>query len=139
MFASKLAPTERVPAIRLSTRISPRFRDEPKISYEVPTTALSLLVVPATSLLGMLPLATPRLRLNHFVSSTLAIVIGLTAMQDLGVAAMRSEATIYYEPAHFLLSVAIALGSSLATVPLFTFFRRHDAASTLLKLPAGSA
>lgn len=110
-----------------------------KINYDVPTTALPLLVILAASLLGMLPLATPRLRFHHYASSTLAIVLGLAAMHDLGVAAMRSEATIYYEPTHFLLSVAIALGSSLATVPLFTFFRRHDAARTLLKLPAGSA
>nr|WP_285899556.1 transposase family protein [Pseudomonas boanensis] len=39
MFARKLAPTERVPAIRRSTRLSPRFRDDPFLLGAVLTQA----------------------------------------------------------------------------------------------------
>ncbi|MBB2495799.1 putative bifunctional diguanylate cyclase/phosphodiesterase [Aquipseudomonas ullengensis] len=107
------------------------------IRYDLPTTIISFLVVLTAALLAMKPLGHPKPSLRQCLQAALCIGLGIALMHYIGMAAIRSVATLYYQPALFALSVAIAFFASLAALQLALFFRdHHDLLHELLKLLA---
>ncbi|WP_044871554.1 bifunctional diguanylate cyclase/phosphodiesterase [Pseudomonas sp. LFM046] len=109
------------------------------INYDIPTTAVSLMVVVAASLVGMYTLGRQNLEPVHYLSAALAIGLGITAMHYCGMAAIRSVATQYYHPGMVAVSMAVAIAASLAALLLSAYFRENGESQHLLKIPASLA
>lgn len=106
------------------------------IAYDLPTTALSLVIVVAASLVAMYTFGRPSVEPRHYLTAALAIGLGIAAMHYCGMAAIRSVATQYYHPAVVAVSVCIAIAASLAALLLSAFFRDRSEGHQLLKIPA---
>jgi diguanylate cyclase (GGDEF)-like protein len=109
------------------------------IAYDIPTTALSLVIVIAASLVAMYTFGRPSVEPRHYLASALAIGLGIAAMHYCGMAAIRSVATQYYHPAVVAVSVCVAIAASLAALLLSAFFRERSEGHQLLKIPASLA
>ncbi len=120
------------------------FQAPVAISYDLPTTLFSLAAVIAAALLAMRAFSHPQPSLRQRLLAALCIGLGIALMHYSGMAAMRSQAQIYYRPGLFSLSLAIALASSFAALQLALFFRGrsgplHLALRLLASLAMGSA
>jgi diguanylate cyclase (GGDEF)-like protein len=89
-----------------------------KTHYDLPMTLLSLLIAVIASWLAMKTLSHPRLQLWRYLLASVWIGLGISTMHYVGMAAMRSQATAYYQPDLFGLSVAIAISASLVALLL---------------------
>ncbi|HSX70907.1 MAG TPA: diguanylate cyclase, partial [Pseudomonas sp.] len=113
------------------------FQAPVAIRYDLPTTVASLLAVILAALLAMPGLAESNPSLRQRLLSALCIGLGIALMHYSGMAAMRSEAQIYYRPGLFALSVVIAIVASLAALQLSLFFRgREGLLHQLLRIAA---
>ncbi len=86
--------------------------------YDLPMTLLSLLIAVIASWLAMKTLSHPQLQLWRYLLASIWIGLGICAMHYVGMAAMRSPATAYYQPDLFGLSIAIAISASLVALLL---------------------
>ncbi|AJO76989.1 MULTISPECIES: putative bifunctional diguanylate cyclase/phosphodiesterase [Pseudomonas] len=86
--------------------------------YDLPMTLVSLLSAVIASWLAMNTLSHPRLQLWRYLAASIWIGLGIGAMHYVGMAAMRSQATAYYQPDLFGLSIAIAISASLVALLL---------------------
>ncbi|HSC84028.1 MAG TPA: bifunctional diguanylate cyclase/phosphodiesterase, partial [Pseudomonas sp.] len=114
------------------------------IRYDLPTTLVSLLLVILASLLAMHPLGQPKPSLRQCLQAALCIGAGISLMHYIGMAAIRSDATLYYRPGLFVLSLVIAFTASLAALQLALFFRNrngvlHETLKLLASLIMGGA
>ena len=101
------------------------FRLPVPLGYDIPITALSWLLALAASWLALLLVSQPRLPASRLAAGALVMGLGINAMHYTGMAAMRMQPGIIYEPWLFAASVAIAVGASGAA--LWIAFRlRHD-------------
>ncbi|MBC9249805.1 diguanylate phosphodiesterase [Pseudomonas alcaligenes] len=113
------------------------FQTPIAIRYDLPTTLVSLLLVLLASALAMQPLGHSKPNLRQCLQAALCIGLGISLMHYIGMAAIRSQATLYYQPALFVLSLVIAFSASLAALQLALFFRdRSGAVHEVLKLLA---
>src|SRR5471032_271422 len=94
------------------------FQAPLEIHYELPVTIASLLIALIAGLVTMRALAQPTLNVRQYLVAAAAIGFGISAMHYVGMSAVRSAATQYYEPRLFALSIAVAMGSSLAALIL---------------------
>jgi NO-binding membrane sensor protein with MHYT domain len=86
------------------------------IAYNVPLTALSLVVAVAVSALGIsIVCADPRSNVRLVGSGTVT-GLGIAAMHYLGMAAMRTGSKMTYDRARVVLSVGLAIGAALAAL-----------------------
>ncbi len=99
------------------------FQAPIEIHYEMPVTLLSLLIALLASWLAMHTLSDPDLNLWQYVQAAVCIGLGIAAMHYVGMAAMRSNAQAYYQPGLFALSIAIAIGASLAALLISSHLR----------------
>ncbi|OLF55500.1 putative bifunctional diguanylate cyclase/phosphodiesterase [Pseudomonas chlororaphis] len=86
--------------------------------YDLPTTLLSLLFAAVASWLAMNTLSQPKLPLWRYLLASVWIGLGICTMHYVGMAALRSQATAYYQPDLFGLSIAIAISASLVALLL---------------------
>ncbi|MFP0196099.1 putative bifunctional diguanylate cyclase/phosphodiesterase [Pseudomonas sp. PHC1] len=86
------------------------------IQYDLPVTLFSLLIALLASWLAMHTLSTPQPSLLQYVKTAIVIGLGIAGMHYVGMAAMESAATPYYEPTLFLSSIVIAIGASFAAL-----------------------
>jgi diguanylate cyclase len=113
------------------------FQAPVAVRYDPPTTVLSLLVVLLAALLAMPGLAESSPSLRQRLQAALCIGLGIALMHYSGMAAIRSEAQLYYHPGLFALSVLIAIVASLAALQLSLFFRgREGLLHQLLRIAA---
>ncbi|TBU94804.1 diguanylate phosphodiesterase [Stutzerimonas kirkiae] len=96
------------------------------ISYDLPTTLLSLLVAFAAALLALHCMGRNGNSPLHRLSAALLIGLGIAAMHYSGMAAMRSEAVVYYSVDLFILSILVAVAASLAALLLAEFISHGD-------------
>ena len=99
------------------------FQAPIKIHYELPITLFSLLIAFIASLLAMNTLSHKHLSLWQYLKASVWMGLGIAAMHYVGMAAMRSNATAYYQPTLFGLSIAIAIGASLTALLLSRYLR----------------
>ncbi|WP_097302226.1 putative bifunctional diguanylate cyclase/phosphodiesterase [Pseudomonas chlororaphis] len=86
--------------------------------YDLPMTLLSLLIAVIASWLAMKTLSHAQLQLWRYLLASIWIGLGICTMHYVGMAAMRSQATAYYQPDLFGLSIAIAISASLVALLL---------------------
>jgi len=99
------------------------FQAPVDLHYHLPTTLFSLLIALCTSLLAMHTLSLPVLSLRQSLKASVWIGLGIATMHYVGMAALRSNATAYYQPVLFTLSIIIAIGASLAALLLSNYLR----------------
>ncbi|MCK9716665.1 bifunctional diguanylate cyclase/phosphodiesterase [Pseudomonas syringae pv. syringae] len=101
------------------------FQAPLKITYDLSITLISLLIVLVTALVAMRALTIPELTLRRCLTSAVVMGIGISVMHYLGMSAMRSTATQYYEPRMFALSILVAVLSSIALLTLSRHLRQY--------------
>ncbi|MBP1128227.1 MULTISPECIES: bifunctional diguanylate cyclase/phosphodiesterase [Pseudomonas] len=93
------------------------------IHYELITTFVSLLIALVASLFAMKTLSHATLRFDQYLLASLWMGMGIALMHYVGMAAMRSQAQVYFGAGLFMASVAIAIGASLAALLLSSYLR----------------
>jgi diguanylate cyclase (GGDEF)-like protein len=88
------------------------------IHYQLPVTLLSLIIALCASGLAMTTLSRPDLSFRQCLESSAGIGLGIAAMHYVGMSAMRSGATAYYDPDLFIVSIMIAMAAALAALLL---------------------
>lgn len=113
------------------------FQAPVEIHYQLPITLLSLLIALLASWLAMYTLSRPRLSVWQYLQASICIGLGIATMHYVGMAAMHSNATTYYQPTLFALSIVIAIGASFAALLLSSHLRDGSGlAHQLFKLSA---
>ncbi|GGM00322.1 putative bifunctional diguanylate cyclase/phosphodiesterase [Pseudomonas asuensis] len=110
------------------------------VSYDHRLTALSLVIAIMASLLAMIMIGRPALTARQYIGAAICIGLGVTAMHYIGMAAMQSAATAYYDPWLFTLSILVSMLASLGSMMLIMKLRKPDAPAPLkLKIAASLA
>ncbi len=108
------------------------------VAYDLPITALSLIVAIMVSAIALFILRKPQLQLKNVLCGALLMGVGISVMHYMGMIAMQMSPRIEYDPALFMASVAIAVAASLAALWLASTLRRtHSRFAIAAKL--GSA
>ncbi len=114
------------------------FRLPMQMSYSVPVTLLSLLIVVVVSAFALHTVSRESLGLQRLLGGGVIMGIGIAAMHYTGMAAMRMGAPIRYHPGLFALSIVIAIVASWAA--LWIAFRlRGDTLPSAIWRKCGSA
>jgi NO-binding membrane sensor protein with MHYT domain/CheY-like chemotaxis protein/two-component sensor histidine kinase len=101
------------------------FRLPIPIAYDLPLTLFSLLLPIAASGLALWQVSRAELGLKRLGVSAVLMGLGINAMHYTGMAAMRMEPGIVYDPWLFALSVAIAIGASCLALWIAFRLRRN--------------
>ncbi|PNV97004.1 diguanylate phosphodiesterase [Pseudomonas protegens] len=94
-----------------------------QIHYDLPLTLLSLLIALVAAWLAMNTLSHAHMPLWRYGVASIWIGLGIAAMHYVGMAAMRSSASLYYDPLLMALSVLVAIACSLAALLLSRHLR----------------
>src|SRR5215210_5184043 len=97
------------------------FQMEMPVAYSVPQTLLSIGIAIAASGLALFVVSRGLVGIAPLLIAGPIMGIGIASMHYTGMAAMRMQATISYDPALVALSVLIAIVASIAA--LYLFFR----------------
>jgi len=92
------------------------FQTPIDIQYDLAITLFSLVIAVLASWLAMHTLSEPQPSLLQYFKTAIVIGLGIAGMHYVGMAAMQSAATAYYEPTLFGLSILIAIGASFAAL-----------------------
>ncbi|MEJ6817013.1 putative bifunctional diguanylate cyclase/phosphodiesterase [Pseudomonas sp. LF-5] len=99
------------------------FQAPIEIHYDLPITLFSLLIALLASWLAMYTLSEAQTSLVRYLKTAILIGLGMAGMHYVGMAAMKSNATAYYQPTLFVLSIAIAIGASFAALWVAGYLR----------------
>ncbi|WP_421140583.1 putative bifunctional diguanylate cyclase/phosphodiesterase [Pseudomonas sp. NFX15] len=99
------------------------FQAPVDLHYQLPVTLLSLSIALLAAWLAMHTLSLPHLNVQRCLMASVGIGLGIATMHYVGMAAMHSNASIYYHPGLFALSIAIAIGAALAALLLAWYLR----------------
>ena len=102
------------------------FRMDMPVSYDLPEVLYSVLFAIAGAMLALALTFVGRLSWWRLLLGALFMGAGVVAMHYTGMASMRMDAEVSYDPLLYGLSVAIAIGASLAA--LWLTFRFRDRA-----------
>ena len=106
------------------------------LGYDVPITLLSLVIAIAVSAFALWQVSAAVLTRRRLVLAAILMGVGIAAMHYTGMAAMRMQPGIQYDPALFALSVAIAIAASGAALWIFFQLRRNRAHLILYRIAA---
>ena len=101
------------------------FRLPIELGYDLPITFLSLLIAMLSSGFALWMVSQPQLPYSRLAVGALIMGAGIAAMHYTGMAAMRMEPGIVYDPALFTASLFIAVGASAAALLIAFRLRRH--------------
>ncbi|MFP5340622.1 MAG: EAL domain-containing protein, partial [Gammaproteobacteria bacterium] len=97
------------------------------MSYDIPVTLASLLIAIVVSGFALHTASHSALGLRRLLVAGVLMGLGIASMHYVGMAAMDMQPPIRYEPLLFTLSIAIAIGASIAA--LWIAFQLHSGAS----------
>ncbi|MFJ3482021.1 putative bifunctional diguanylate cyclase/phosphodiesterase [Pseudomonas sp. NPDC090202] len=100
------------------------FQAPLEMHFDLPVTIASLGMALFSGMVTMKALSHPRLPVRDYLIVSVCIGLGITSMHYLGMSALRSGATQYYDPVRFVASIVIAIASSLAALVLATYMRQ---------------
>ncbi|WP_019142283.1 putative bifunctional diguanylate cyclase/phosphodiesterase [Noviherbaspirillum massiliense] len=109
-----------------------------RISYDILLTLLSLLISVAVSGFALFLVSRPRVGAASLCAGGTLMGLGISAMHYAGMAAMRMQPGIAYDPMLFAASILVAIVVSIAGLWLATTLRKDDSRMALAK-KAGSA
>ncbi len=114
------------------------FQASLDIHYELPITVASLVISLVAGIVAMQALNQVSLRSGQYLLAATCMGLGISATHYVGMSAMRSSATQYYDPLLFGLSILVAIISSLAVLILAMHLRKGSGLiHQLLKYVAG--
>ncbi len=93
------------------------------LSYDIPTTLLSLLIAIAASAYALSIAAEAQITTAKLLRNAVVMGIGITAMHYVGMLAITVTPALSYDPALFAASVVIAIVSSFVALKLFFHLR----------------
>ncbi|MBX8484402.1 bifunctional diguanylate cyclase/phosphodiesterase [Pseudomonas cichorii] len=102
------------------------FQAPLKISYDLPVTISSLLIVLVGGLFAVKALSMETLTIKRCLITSVIMGLTISIMHYVGMAAMRSDAIQYYEPSMFALSILVAILASVALLTLSRHLRHHS-------------
>jgi len=109
------------------------------LAYDVPITLLSMLPAIAISALALYVIRQRSRRLRNLILSGLLMGVGIVAMHYTGMAAMRMQPAIQYDPGLFALSVLIAVGAATAALWIAGLFHSGEIGAKVLYQKLASA
>ena len=95
-----------------------------EVSYDVTVTILSLLIAVAGASYAFFIASRGQIGFYSWLGAGLVMGLAISSMHYVGMAAMNSPATIYYEPGLVTLSVMIGVGISLAALLVIFRFQK---------------
>jgi NO-binding membrane sensor protein with MHYT domain/CheY-like chemotaxis protein/two-component sensor histidine kinase len=101
------------------------FRLPIPLGYDLPITLLSLLLPIAVSAMALWQVSRPELRPKRLIAGALLMGLGINAMHYTGMAAMRMDPGIHYDPLLFAASVAIAISAAGVSLWIAYKLRRN--------------
>ena len=107
------------------------------LGYDVSITALSLVIAIAVSFFALSVATRPTLGWKRLVEGGVLMGAGIAGMHYTGMAAMRMEPSIDYQPSLFALSIVIAMVASIAA--LWIAYSLRDEASRHIFIKRGAA
>jgi PAS domain S-box-containing protein len=113
------------------------FRLPIPIGYDLGITLLSLALPIGVSALALWEVSRPKLPLKSLVGSAILIGAGINAMHYTGMAAMKMQPGIIYDPLLFVASILIAVGAAGAA--LWITFRLKQRTTHVLLARLGAA
>jgi len=108
------------------------------IFYNVPVVLISLVVAIVASGVALFIASRKDMRWTHLIGGGVIMGVAIAAMHYIGMAAMRLQAILQYDPLFFSLSIIIAITASLAALWL-AFEFRNEGTESLNWLKIGSA
>jgi NO-binding membrane sensor protein with MHYT domain/GAF domain-containing protein len=99
------------------------------VAYDVPTVLVSLAAAIVASGIALYIASSQVLSLPKLLIGGIFMGLAIVAMHYIGMAAMRLQAIIQYDPLFFTLSVVIAVGASFAALWLAFRFRHQTGAA----------
>lgn len=99
------------------------FRLPIPILYDIPIVVLSLFVAVVASSIALFVASRQRLLWLQLIAGGVVMGVAIAAMHYVGMAAMRLQATLTYDPFFFTLSIIIAITASIAALWLAFKFR----------------
>lgn len=108
------------------------------IYYDVPTVVLSALVAVAASFLALHIAGRATMGLGALLGGGLSMGVAIAGMHYIGMVAMRMEAGARYDAGLVVLSIAIAIGASVAALWLAHRFRHGETAEELWGMAASA-
>jgi len=99
------------------------FQAPIEIHYDLAITLFSLLIALLAAWLAMHTLSHPQTSLVHYLKTAIVIGLGIAGMHYVGMAALHSVATTYYQPLLFCLSIMIAIGASFTALWVAGYLR----------------
>ncbi|MCB0169068.1 MAG: PAS domain S-box protein, partial [Anaerolineae bacterium] len=99
------------------------FRLPIPILYDIPIVVLSLFVAIIASSIALFVASRQRLRWPQLIVGGVVMGVAIAAMHYVGMAAMRLNATLTYDPFFFTLSIIVAITASIAALWLAFKFR----------------
>ncbi len=112
------------------------FRLPIPIGYDLVITFVSWVLPVAVSALALWQVSLPALPLKNLVGSAMLMGAGITAMHYTGMAAMRMEPGIVYDPLLFVASVLIAMSASAAALGIAFRLRQRTHYAWLIRILA---
>jgi len=106
------------------------------VSYDLTLVFLSVVAAILASFAALRIVARDKLSPGRLIGGALLLALGISSMHYIGMAAMLIDIT--YDPAIFVLSIAIAIAASFAALWLAFYFKKGDAKTdTWKKLGSG--
>ncbi|WAH57569.1 bifunctional diguanylate cyclase/phosphodiesterase [Pseudomonas silvicola] len=99
------------------------FETPVEMHFDLPVTVVSLLIALVAGLLAMNTLSRETISLFDYIKSAIGIGLSIAGMHYVGMIAMRSPATQYFQPGLFSLSIVVAIVASFAALILARHFR----------------
>jgi diguanylate cyclase (GGDEF)-like protein len=93
------------------------------VHIELPITVASFFIALIAGLMMMDTLGQEKLRLADYLKAATGIGLAIASMHYIGMAALQSSATVYYQPVLFALSIAVAIVASFAVLCLARYLR----------------
>ena len=109
------------------------------LAYDVPITLLSMVPAIGISALALFVIRQRSTRVSRLIVSGLLMGIGIVAMHYTGMAAMRMQPAIQYDPGLFALSVLIAIGAATAALWIAGIFHPGETGRKVMYQKLGSA
>ena len=104
------------------------FQTPLMMHYDLSVTVVSLMIALIAGMVAMEALSHDQLTIVQYVVASVFMGLGIASMHYVGMSAMRSHATQYYEPVRFFASILIAIVASLTALVLAIRLRQGSGA-----------